>query len=88
LGEMFWQKKRKASPRAHYFWMLRLAERFDRREQFLSMHAPELMVELEERLVHEGMDRLTAGESLFVMRYRNEIARDFEPSEPSSILAN
>jgi hypothetical protein len=85
---MFWSKKQKAQPRADYFWMLRLAERFDRREHFRSVHAPKLIVDIEERLVHEGIDRLTPGEGFFVMRYRNEIARGFESEDKDVGSAN
>jgi hypothetical protein len=78
---MLRRKTRKLGTHASYFWMLRLAERLARREQFLRMHAPETILEAEEQLVIDGMGRLTVGETLFVMRYREEIACDFDPPE-------
>jgi hypothetical protein len=75
---MFWRKKR-GPRRASYDWMIRLAGRLARRARLCNMRAPESILEAEERLVREGMDHLTAGEALFVMRYKDEITRQFDP---------
>jgi|HubBroStandDraft_2_1064218.scaffolds.fasta_scaffold1159595_1 hypothetical protein len=75
---MFWRKKRGARP-AQYDWMTRLAARLARRERLRHLRAPETILEAEERLVRDGMSHLTVAEALFVMRYRDELTRHFDP---------
>jgi hypothetical protein len=75
--------RRSFERRAPYFWMLRLAERLARRERLVRMRAPRSILEAEERLVDDGIDRLTAGETLFVMFHGDELRRDFDPLEKS-----
>ena len=76
---MFWRKKR-GPRRASYDWMIRLAGRLARRERLRRMRAPETILEAEERLVRDGIEHLSVGEALFVLRYKDELTRHFDPS--------
>ncbi len=75
---MFWRKQR-GQRLASYDWMTRLAGRLARRDRLRRMRAPEAVLAAEERLVKEGMGHLTTAETLFVMRYRDELTRHFDP---------
>jgi hypothetical protein len=81
---MFWRKKGKPRQamrrggRTTYDWMVRLAERLNRRDRLRQLDAPETILESEERLVAEGMSMLTPAERLFVLWHRRDLVHDFE----------
>jgi hypothetical protein len=82
---MLWRKKgkprrdAKRGGRTTYDWMVRLAERLNRRDRLRQLDAPETIIESEERLVAEGMSMLTLPERLFVLWHRRDLVHDFDP---------
>jgi hypothetical protein len=74
---MLWRKR--PGPRSSpYESMIRLAGRLARRERLRELHAPDTILDAEERLVKESLHHLSPGQALFVLRHRDALMNQFD----------